>query len=583
MTVFINLTKFDESKEKEVQFFNEKNKYFFENQSDFLNIPENTICYWMSKKIIELFNKELLGDFAKVKKGMDTSNNKYFLKIWFEVDFNKIGFNYKNLNEFEDSFHYYAPYNKGGSFRKWYGNKEWIIYWKNRGDEIKKSNGNLRSTHLYFKDSITWSAVGAKIFNARLSDYGAIFDSAGSSCFPNSSNHILYFLSFFNSKLFNQIVNSLNPTINFGAGTVSKIPISPIIKPSHSIDKIIELTNNCIEIAKNDWDSRETSWDFKTNPLLTHKIDTQKIKDAYQKYCEYWIKNFHQLHKNEEELNQIFIDIYDLIDELTPKVPLEDITILKEETNIKNKELVFKKDVIIKKFISYAIGCMFGRYSPETEGLIVANQGEMLQDFKEKVPNTSFTPDDDNIIPVLGDEYFEDDIVFRFKEFLKVTYGQENLSENLDFIAIALSPKSNDSPEQIIRKYLMNDFFKDHCKMYKKRPIYWLFTSGPEKAFNALIYMHRYDKTTLAKMRTDYLNELQAKLEAKKSTLKLDSTDNLEKNRAQQDLVKINKQLEETVEYHKLLKNKGDQYIEIDLDDGVNVNYEKFKGLVAKV
>ena len=320
---------------------------------------------------------------------------------------------------------------------------------------------------------------------------------------------------------------------------------------------------------------RETSWNFTTNELLRHKT-TNRIEDACDNYCTHWKDQFFKLHANEEELNRIFIDIYDLADELTPDVPLKDITILKEESEIKDGELVFKKETLVKQFISYAVGCMFGRYSPDKEGLILANQGETIDDFKEKVPEPSFMPDDDNIIPILEDEYFSDDIVGRFKEFLKATFGAESLAENLEFIAGALSKskKSSASPEKVIRDYFLKSFFKDHVKMYKKRPIYWLFTSGKGRGFNALVYMHRYNRETLAKMRTDYLLELEAKLDARIGMLGDEAA--AEKGR-------LGKQVEELMAYDAVLNNMSLQLIDIDLDDGVKVNYAKFEGLVGKI
>ena len=380
-------------------------------------------------------------------------------------------------------------------------------------------------------------------------------------------------MSCLNSKINNHISSILCPTTNYTTGDVRKFLL---FEKNVDSEKI---SDKCIKISKQEWDSRETSWDFTTSELLKHKT-SPSIKDAYDNYCNHWREQFFQLHRNEEELNRIFIDIYDLADELTPDVPLEDITILKDESEIIDGELVFKKDIIIKQFLSYAVGCMFGRYSPDKPGLILANQGEKLDDFTEKVPDTKFFPDAENIIPILDDEYFTDDIVTRFREFLAYTFGDEKISENLDFIADAISSgNSRKTSEEIIRDYFLRHFFKDHCRTYKKRPIYWLFTSGKKKAFNALIYMHRYDKTTLARMRQDYLHELESKFQAR--------LDMLEKEEDERKSVKERKKLrgyiEEMIAYDEVLKNRADEYIEIDLDDGVKVNYGKFGGLVQKI
>jgi len=581
-STYIDLTNYKSSDLKQNEFF-EKRNYHQQSTYNFSKIPGCPIAYSLNESIISIFEKnQKLFNVGFVGEGLSTKKNDLFLKMWYEVSsikFNRSAISHDDAINSEKKF---FPFNKGGQYRRWFGNNEFVVNFGNDGRDLRDyKKSQLKNYRYYFKEGFTWTKISSANFNVRLSPSGSIISDAGLGGFIENKN-LYYLIGFLNTKIAMKLIILMNPTMNYIAGTIEKLPI---IFPSDNTikQKIDQLTQENIEFSKEEWNSRETSWNFKINPLIYHKNNSKKIDESYNNFCDYWKEKHEQLHKNEKELNKIFIDIYDLNDELTPEVPLEEITILKDETNIKDGELVFKKDVIIKQFLSYAVGCMFGRYNPEKEELIIANQGETLSNFKEKIPNATFLPDEDNIIPVLSDEYFEDDIVTRFKEFLITTFGEEALSENLDFIAHAISNNTRDSSEQIIRKYFINDFYKDHCKMYKKRPIYWFFTSGPNKTFNALIYMHRYNKTTLAKMRTDYLNELQAKLEAKKSTLKLDSNDISEKQRAQQELIKINKMLEESVEYHRLLKNKGDQYIEIDLDDGVKVNYEKFKGLVAEI
>ncbi|GEM_PF-622643 len=406
---------------------------------------------------------------------------------------------------------------------------------------------------------------------------GYIFDSSGPTAFLKDESNMEYLCSLLNTKISDRILSIITPTIHFNNGVLRSFPIM-FSSLNETKSHINSLTQSCIDISREEWYSRETSWDFRKNELL-HLKTSNRLKDAYDSYCSYWKKKFQKPHANEEELNRIFIDIYDLADELTPDVPLEDITILKDESEIKDGELVFKKDVIIKQFISYAVGCMFGRYSPDREGLILANKGETIKDFIAKVPAPSFVPDDDNIIPILEDEYFKDDIVSRFKEFLKVTFGAETIAENLDFIAGALSKskKGGESSEKIIRDYFLRSFFKDHARTYKNRPIYWLFTSGKGRGFNALVYMHRYDKTTLAKMRTDYLLKLQDKLDARMGMLSSEST------RDKQEKEKLSKLMEELAAYDEKLNNKALAYIDIDLDDGVAVNYAKFEGLVEGI
>jgi hypothetical protein len=588
LSTFVRLVEYAASGEKEIEFNNVENRYFIPNNKYFSNIPGNSIGYWFNEKLIKLFNNKKLGDFGEPRQGLSTSDNDRFLKLWFEVSLIKIGFSINSREKAKISKKKWFPFNKGGGFKKWYGNQEYIINWENDGEELREwadylnkvgtSMGRLVSKEYYFQEGITFSLTNTRGFGARLTPKGFIFDVQGSTIFCNNNTTLLEMCSFLNTRIVRKMMEVLCPTMVSHVGYIRKLPFI-----NSNNDTITKLTSKSIEISQDYWDSRETSWDFKTNPLIKQKTESGRLSDAYENYCEYWKEKFFQLHKNEEELNKIFIEIYDLGDELTPEVPLEEVTILKEETAIQKDELIFKNEVIIKQFLSYAIGCLLGRYSPDIEGLILANQGETLSEFKETIPNPTFIPDEDNIVPVLDDEYFEDDIIARFKEFLKNTFGMQMLYENLEFIAEALDKRSNETAEQTIRRYFMNDFYCDHCKIYKKRPIYWLFTSGPEKAFNALIYIHRYNKETLAKMRIDYLIKLEEKLEAKKATLKTDSSDPKIKQKALNEQTKINKKLVEIRSYDERLKHLADQYIEIDLDDGVKKNYELFEEIAAEI
>jgi type II restriction/modification system DNA methylase subunit YeeA len=506
---------------------------------------------------------------------MRTGDNKRFLRYWFEISNNKTGFGFENNVKAEESGKKWFPYNKGGEYRKWYGNNDYVVNWENDGYEIKENTKQtypqlgdnlgwkISNEPYYFRKGITWTLTSSSKFGVRYKTEGFIFDVNGMSLFPHNKD-MEYITAFMSSIVCFDLLRIINPTIAFQVGDIAKLPIIfPYSEETRT--NINHITKSCIDISREEWNSRDTSWDFKKNELLRRKT-SDKIKDAYNNYCVYWKEQFFKLQSNEEELNRIFIDIYDLSDEMTPDVALADITILKEESEIKDGELVFKKEVIVKQFISYAIGCMFGRYSLDKEGLILANKGENIKDFLAKVPAPSFMPDDDNIIPVLEDEYFKDDIVSRFKEFLKVTFGAESLAENLDFIAGALSKtkKGGESSEKIIRDYFLKSFFKDHARTYQKRPIYWLFTSGKGRGFNALVYMHRYDKTLLAKMRTDYLLELEAKLDARIAMLSESARDKQEKER-------LAKLMQELAAYDEKLNNKALAFIDIDLDDGVKV------------
>ena len=565
--------------QKEMWFLDENFGSYSSNQDDFLKISGSPIAYWATKKMMKIFtNSKIISDISDVKLGISPGKTDHFLRQWYEVAQININFSIVNRNQTLNDVKWY-PCNKGGLFRKWWGNQENIINWKNDGNEIrnfKDKNGRLRSRpqnlNYQFLENISCSRVSIGDIAFRFYPTGMLFTDSATSIFKVNEKKVV--LSLLNTKIILNFIKCINPTLNYQPGDISRLPI--IIPDSdEKKSNINHLTQQCIDISKEEWDSRETSWDFTTNELLRHKT-TNMIEDAYNTYCSYWKDQFFKLHSNEEELNRIFIDIYDLTDELTPDVPLKEITILKQESDIKDGELVFKKETLVKQFISYAVGCMFGRYSPNKEGLILANQGETIDNFREKVPDASFMPDDDNIIPILEYEYFTDDIVSRFREFLKATFGAESLAENLEFIAGALSKskKGGGSPEKVIRDYFLKSFFKDHVKMYKKRPIYWLFTSGKGRGFNALVYMHRYDRETLAKMRTDYLLKLEDKLDARIGMLGDESA--AEKGR-------LGKQVEELMDYDAVLNNKSLQLIDIDLDDGVKVNYAKFEGLVGEI
>jgi type II restriction/modification system DNA methylase subunit YeeA len=544
--------------------------------ADFKKIPGSPIAYWISDKVREIFAvSKQLSDVGAPKQGLATGANEKFLRLWQETSYKKIGLNIYSREEVKGSGKKWFPCNKGGSFRKWYGNNNHIVNWENDGLYLTNFKGSvIRNPNYYFKEGISWSTISSSSASFRLSPVGFIFETKGSVYFLKNSNEFNYLFGYLNCKLVNHFLKAISPTLDYHEGPLGKLPIIPP-ESEQTKSHIDHLTQQCIDISREEWDSRETSWDFTTNELLRHKT-TNSIEDAYNNYCTHWKGQFFKLHSNEEELNRIFIDIYDLADELTSDVPLEDITILKTESEIKDGELVFKKETLVKQLISYAVGCMFGRYSLDKPGLILANQGETINDYLQQVPEPSFMPDDDNIIPILEDEYFTDDIVGRFKEFLKATFGAESLAENLEFIAGALSKSKNGSAssEKVIRDYFLKSFFKDHVKTYKKRPIYWLFTSGKGRGFNALVYMHRYNRETLAKMRTDYLLELEAKLDARIRMLGDESA--AEKGR-------LGKQIEELVAYDGVLHNKSLEYIDIDLDDGVKVNYAKFEGLVGKI
>lgn len=581
--------------DKETELKAKRNEPFRASSTDFKKIPGSPIAYWVSDFLRNSFRYSPLREYATIKQGLATGDNDRFLRFWYEIARNKLNLTISSIEMSNCSEIIWVPYSKGGAFRKWYGNHEYVVCWINGGKEIrnfKDEKGNERSrfrgAEFYFKPAITWSLTSSSSFGCRYRPNGFVFDINGMSLFPNSNKMSDFMIALLNSTFSNEILRIINPTMAFQVGDISVIPVidSLSIDIPNKNNSII----NLISYSKIDWDSYEISWDFTFIPLLQLDYRQPTLKETYTKLRTHWKEMALEMQRLEEENNRIFIEAYGLQDELTPDVPLSEITLTcnpyyRYGNNKTEEELeaLLLTDTV-KELISYAVGCMFGRYSPEKEGLIFANKGEKLADFKEKVPGASFLPDEDNIIPILDDEYYTDDIVGRFKEFLKLTFGAEMLSENLDFIAGALS-KKNEAPEKVIRNYFMRDFYSDHVKMYKKRPIYWLFTSSEKgKAFNALVYMHRYDKTTLAKMRIDYLLDFESKLDAQRSLLEKEITENSKNSgKAESELAKLNKKINELVKYDELLKNKADQMIEIDLDDGVVENYKKFEGLVGKI
>jgi len=571
MPTYIRLTDYKSSSEKEQAFFNPKNRYEAR-QEDFSKIPGSPIAYWVSDRVKNIFeNSKKLGQIANIKTGIQTGSNETFLRTWHEVNYNKIGFNLKSTDDELYSTSKWFPYLKGGEGRKWLGNFEYIVNLENDGLEIKNGNNfRLRDKNFYFKKSVSWSFVSSGSFAVRYTPNGFTCDVAGSSLYPTleNVNYLTSFLNSLNTKLFLKIVA---PTINFQIEDIASLPV--LFPKQSSIKQTIEqLTQQNIDIAKEEWDSRETSWDFTKNELIKHKSDTQ-IETAYTNYCDYWKEKFYTLHKNEEELNRLFIDIYELQDELDEKVELKDITILKNEAKIVDGELVFQADEIMKQFISYGVGVMFGRYSLDSDGLLIANMGQ-------DVPtSSSFEIDDDNVIPVLDDDYFTDDIASRFVAFVKTVFGEESLSENIAFI--------EDSLGVTLRKYFVKGFYEDHIKRYKKRPIYWMVAS-PKKGFMSLMYMHRYTSDIFATVQNGYLREYMTKLEASKENAQREADDASnsasQRSRASKSVEKINKTLDEIIKFDReTLTAFAQNREEIDLDDGVKVNYCKFKEVLFPI
>ena len=561
------------------KLFLEKEKRYEAEQSDFSKIPGRPVAYWVSQNIFSLFTQKCVRDYAEPRHGMSTGNNDLCLKLWFEIDNKNVCWDASNLKEFDDSGRKYAPYKKGGSFRLWYGNNDYVIaYDTNSRKKMENLSGyRSSSTGFFFRPSINWSDVSTSAFGVRVSPKGFAFDGRGASMFCDD-NIRFYLAALLASKFTTYILNVLNPTLTFNIENVAAVPVVINLNKKEIVDF---LTENNISFAKDDWDSFETSWDFQRHPLLQHAVFTPQmvareeangyltmngIADAYRHWEQVCNERFNQLKANEEELNRIFIDIYGLQDELTPEVADKDVTVRKADLG---------RD--IRSFISYAVGCMFGRYSLDVDGLAYAG-GEW-----DSSKYASFAADKDNIIPICDDEYFEDDIVGLFVEFVKTVYGADSLDENLKFIADALGGKGQ--PKDVIRNYFLSDFYSDHCKIYQKRPIYWLFDSGKKNGFKALIYMHRYQPDTIARIRTDYVHEQQARYRTAIADLeqRIANVSTSESVKLKKKLTTLQAQDTEIRTYEEKIHHLADQMISIDLDDGVKKNYAIFQDVLAKI
>lgn len=715
-TKWFRLLEQNSQQEKENKFLgkNKNGQVYISTIQSFINIPGNTFAYWLSNKVISLFNNKVFDEYVLFRQGMATSDNNRFLRFWQEVDIRKLCFNATDLKSAQNSKAKWFPYNKGGTFRKWYGNAEYIVNWENDGAEMKEftshlpqgMNVRLKSREYYFKETFSWSKIAGTNISFRYYPYGFAFDVAG-CCVFDVGKRLYYLLGLSNSVITRIVMSAISPTLNFELDHLKKLPI---IESSERIIDVIVKDN--INLSKNDWDLDETSWDFEKNPLLAVRENLRQIEinhqDALKKamltikeilakykiqyvddfsgktfgeYLEnekedillyikdqnkiylkiedpellenitkeitknlekiyYFVKDlgsmsinsnfintkelkiiigyslqefysqyknevnarFDQLKRNEEELNRIFIDIYGLQDELTPDVEDKDVTVAriydkKEDIpeSMKGNIYVRTKQDVVKDLLSYIVGCAFGRYSPYKEGLIFAggdfnweiyfnmlNNPDVSIIKNIKTVTNAFLPTDDNCIVNTDNDYVEFNLVDRVIEFVRLIFGQATLEENLRFIANALDEKSNDTPRNVIREYLANDFFKDHCKKYQNRPIYWQFDSGKNGGFRALMYLHRYDLNTIPTARLSYLHDIQWKYEHEKDRLEQfieKSNITAEKAKAKKELDLINKQILECKAYDEILNHASNMNIQIDLDDGVKVNYQKFQKL----
>lgn len=559
---------------------------------DFQKVPGKPIAYWASDNMVSLFEHSLLGNVADTRLGMATANNSLFIRQWYEVSQQNTMLEASSRAEANVSKCKWFPYQKGGEYRKWYGNLDYLVNWYSDGESIRsyahEDTGKIRS-HNYnldyiFRDGITWNALASPKTSARTSK-NSIFDNSGSSLFVDDSSLNNIILAYLNSNLIISVMKVISPSYNYQPGDIGKLPVFFKIE---GITDVHSNVSRLVETSTNDWDSYENSWNFTTLPLLDKQYRKPALKETYSKLRAHWQQMTNDMQRLEEENNRIFIDAYGLQDELTPEVPLKEITLTcnphyrygGDKTDAELEALLLADTM--RELISYAVGCMFGRYSLDKPGLILANQGDTIEQYLEQIPEPSFTPDKNNVIPILDDGWFSDDIVERFRKFIKVAFGEAQYESNMQFIELALG--KNDKPRDI-RDYFLKDFYNDHVKRYKKRPIYWLFSSG---SFNALIYMHRYQPDTVSVVLNDYLREFRTKLNAYKDQLNAikisGNQSQSEKTKAQKKLDITAKMITEMEEYERdVLYPLATQQVEIDLDDGVKVNYPKFGKALKKV
>lgn len=572
-TVYKRLTEGSSEKSKEEAFFNNKNMFVCSSEN-FDKVPGKPFAYWASLETIKLFENKRLDQLADPKVGMFTTDNNRYLREWWEPLYSDIGFGFSNKEDAYASEYKWFPYNKGGGFRRWYGMIDLVLNWYHGGEEIKNKviekydylKGNydfvLKTGNPYCKPGITWSGLTSGYNSFRLCGEGFFFDTNKGPMLFERDLELSYILALLNSTAAQYIINILNSTISLQISDVAAIPV---IVDECARKKIDDIAMINVNLCKTDWDSEEIAWDYTKHPLYEGETMGRLISDKYKEWETECENRFNQLKANEEELNRIFIDIYGLQDELTPEVEDKDVTVRKAD---------LQRD--IKSLLSYAVGCMFGRYSLDVEGLAYAGGEWDASKYK------TFIPDADNILPITDEEYFEDDIVGLLIGWLKKVYGEDTLEQNLDFIAQALGNKG-DTSRDIIRNYFVNDFFKDHCKTYSvtgsgKRPIYWLFDSGKQNGFKALIYLHRYNADTIGNLRVDYLHRMQRVYESEIGRMQdmIDhSTNSREVGAATKRKEKLQKQLKECRDYDEKIGHLALARTELDLDDGVKYNYKK--------
>ena len=588
--------------------------FFRASAEDFKKIPGSPVAYWVSERILNAFSALTpIAEIAATSTGMKTGDNNRFVRSWWEISDSDFTINCRSADESANGGVKWYPYNKGGDFRRWFGNNDCVINWENDGYEIKHpKEGETRHYQLVqrewmFREHLTWTKISSSISSFRLKDAGTLFDMAGASIIPQDAD-IYGLLAFCNSKIVTEVLKVVSSTLNFQSGDIAKLPYNKKFSEDENAEK---LTLSCIALSRADWDSYETSWDFAANPLIaTWNSEREKAGDSsgeaairdqasdgtlqgiYEKVRAGWAANCEEMRRLETENNRIFIEAYGLQDELTPEVPWHEITLTCNpwyrygaECDAQGVELPrdgklderLRADTV-KELISYAVGCMMGRYAIDKPGLVLANQGATYEDYLAQISEPAFVPDDDGIIPILEDDCFADDVVTQFQRFLRVTFGDRNFNANLSFIEGALGKD--------LRSYFVKDFYADHLQRYQKRPIYWLFSS-PKGTFSALIYLHRYHPGTVGQVLgylRSHITKIQSRVDAVDRTAADSAATQGMKTRAIKERAKLVRQLKELEDYERdVLHPLAGQRIEIDLDDGVKANYPKFGKALRKI
>ena len=582
---------------KRTELVNGEKRFDTTAQDEFKKIPGSPVAYWVSDQLREVFARgTLLGKVVDARVGLQTGDNDRFLRRWHEVDHGKCAFGAESRDAAAQSGKKWFPYNKGGEFRRWFGNNEYLVNWEDDGCAIRafgterggRPRSRAQNIEYYFQPSVTWSFVSSSYFGVRYSRPGAVFDVGGSSAFPLKRDY-LWITGFLCSKQVFEFMKVMNPTLNFQVGNVAALPV--LRKSVQSQQSEIENgVTTLIEFARIDWDAYERSWDFQSLPILTSSSEpSPTLESSYAAWITQNRETIAEMKRLEEENNRLFIDAYGLADELTPDVPIEQITLTVNPSYRYGGKLTeeeqwtrFRQNSMAE-LVSYAIGCMMGRYSLDAPGLIYAHSGNVGFDATRYA---TFPADSDGLVPLTDSEWFGDDAANRLVEFISVAWDVDHLENNLTFLADNLVPRRSESSRDTIRRYLCDNFFKDHLQTYKNRPIYWLFSSGKYKAFQCLVYLHRYNEGTLARMRTEYVVPLQGMIASRVRQLDGDiaaATSTARRRKLEKERGTLVKQQTELREFDERLRHYADRRIGLDLDDGVKVNYGKFGDLLAAV